>query len=150
MPVGRHVLDLHGEAHASWAPSDALCTVLQVLNHLQDGKKDLLALDRCYLPDDLMRQFGTGVDDLNGKAETPGLRKVFSALLDECDALNAAGAALPGHVRDRRLRLETAVIVQLAHRLAVRLRAGDLVARRVKLTKTDAVFSILASLRYLP
>ncbi|MGH7041821.1 MAG: squalene/phytoene synthase family protein, partial [Acetobacteraceae bacterium] len=35
MPVGRHVLDLHGEDRATWASSDALCTTLQVLNHLQ-------------------------------------------------------------------------------------------------------------------
>ncbi len=36
MPVGRHVLDLHGEDRATYVPSDALCTSLQVLNHLQD------------------------------------------------------------------------------------------------------------------
>ena len=50
MPVGRHVLDLHGEDRATYVPSDALCTSLQVLNHLQDCVKDLAALDRCYLP----------------------------------------------------------------------------------------------------
>ncbi|MBN8909015.1 MAG: squalene/phytoene synthase family protein, partial [Rhodospirillales bacterium] len=41
MPVGRHVLDLHGEDAATHAPSDALCTSLQVLNHLQDCGRDL-------------------------------------------------------------------------------------------------------------
>ena len=41
MPVGRHVLDLHGEDAATHAPSDPLCAALQVLNHLQDGAKDL-------------------------------------------------------------------------------------------------------------
>lgn len=150
MPVGRHVLDLHGENRDSWASSDALCTVLQVLNHLQDCKKDLLALDRCYLPDDMMRDAGTGIDDVFGSSETPALRKVFSLLLDRCDVLNQAGAALPRHVRDRRLRVETAVIVRLARRLAARLRVGDPVARRVKLSKADAVFSVLSALRFLP
>jgi farnesyl-diphosphate farnesyltransferase len=150
MPVGRHVLDLHAESAESWPASDALCTVLQVLNHLQDCKKDLLALDRCYLPDDLMRRHGTGVDDVLGNAETPGLREVFSSLLDRCDALNRQGADLPRHVRDRRLRVETSVITQLAHRLAARLRLGDPVARRVKLSKTDAAFSMIAALRFLP
>ena len=149
MPVGRHVLELHGESQASWPASDALCTVLQVLNHLQDGKKDLLALDRCYLPDDLMLAHATGVDDLLGPAETPGLRRVFDALLDRCDALNAAGVALPRHVRDRRLRIETGVITRLAHRLAARLRRGDPVATRVKLGKTDAAFAVLGALRHL-
>jgi squalene synthase HpnC len=150
IPVGRHVLDLHGEDRASWVPSDALCTVLQVLNHVQDCKKDLLGIDRCYLPDDWMAANGTGIDDVAGLAETPGLRKVFSLLLDECDKLNRAGAHLPRHVRDRRLRVETAIITNLAHRLTTRLRNGDPVARRVKLTKTDAAFSVVAALRYLP
>ena len=50
MPVGRHVLDLHGEDRATYVPSDALCTALQVLNHMQDCAQDLAALDRCYLP----------------------------------------------------------------------------------------------------
>ena len=150
MPVGRHVLDLHGEARESWVPSDALCTVLQVLNHVQDCKKDLLALDRCYLPDDLMVSCGTGIDDIGGTSETPGLRKVFSVLLDHCDRLNGEGADLPRHVRDRRLRVETSIIVNLSRRLAGLLRRGDPLATRVKLRKVDAVFSVVSALRYLP
>lgn len=150
MPVGRHVLDLHGEDRATWGPSDALSATLQVLNHLQDCKKDLLGIDRCYLPDDWMREAGTGLDDVLGAAETPGLRRVFSRVLDECDTLNAAAKHLPQHVEDRRLRVETAIIVRLAYRLTARLRRGDPVARRVKLTKIDAVFSIVSALRYMP
>lgn len=150
MPVGRHVLDLHGEDRATWGPSDALSATLQVLNHLQDCKKDLLGIDRCYLPDDWMREAGTSLDDVLGAAETPGLRRVFSRVLDECDTLNAAAKHLPQHVEDRRLRVETAIIVRLAYRLTARLRRGDPVARRVKLTKIDAVFSIVSALRYMP
>jgi hydroxysqualene synthase len=146
MPVGRHVLDLHGESHDTFAPSDALCTSLQVLNHLQDCARDLAELDRCYLPLDL----GCLVEELRGPAETKALRGVFDALLDRVDALNAEAIELPRRTRSRRLRLETAVIVGLAHRLARRLRRGDPLARRVKLTKSDAAASVLASLRYLP
>ena len=36
MPVGRFVLDLHGEDRSVWAYSDPLCAALQVINHLQD------------------------------------------------------------------------------------------------------------------
>jgi phytoene/squalene synthetase len=151
MPVGRHVLDLHGEDPARvYPPSDALCAALQVLNHLQDCAKDLAALDRCYLPLDLLAANDAAVDDLRGTAETPGLRRVFDALLDRTDALCAASGALPRGTRDRRLRLETAVIVGLARRLAVRLRRGDPIATRVKLTKGDAAGSLLAALRFLP
>ena len=150
VPVGRYVLDLHGEARDTWAASDALCAALQVLNHLQDVRKDLDALDRCYLPLDLLRHHGSGVDDVRGAVASPALRAVFDALLDECDALNHAALDLPRRTRDRRLRLETAVIVGLARRLAARLRRGDPIATRVKLTRADALASVLAALRFAP
>jgi farnesyl-diphosphate farnesyltransferase len=151
MPVGRHVLDLHGEDPAMvYPPSDALCAALQVLNHVQDCVKDLAALDRCYLPQDMLAAGGADLDDLRGPAETPGLRWVFAGLLDRTEALCATARGLPGRTRDRRLRLETAVIVGLAQRLAARLRRGDPVATRVKLAKADAAASVLAALRFLP
>jgi farnesyl-diphosphate farnesyltransferase len=148
MPVGRHVLDLHGEDRATHAPSDALCTALQVLNHLQDCAKDFAALDRCYLPLDALVDCGATVADLRGAAETPGLRRVFERLLSQVDALNATATDLPRRTRSRGLRMETAVIVGLSHRLARRLRHGDPLARRVKLTKADALGAVLASLRF--
>ena len=49
-PVGRFLLRLHGEGQAARAPSDALCTALQLLNHLQDLLPDWRRLDRVYLP----------------------------------------------------------------------------------------------------
>src|SRR5215467_2426550 len=36
MPVGRYVLDVHGEDRATWPANDALCAALQIINHLQD------------------------------------------------------------------------------------------------------------------
>ena len=50
MPVGRFVLDVHGERQIVWPSSDALCSALQVINHLQDCAKDYRALDRVYMP----------------------------------------------------------------------------------------------------
>jgi farnesyl-diphosphate farnesyltransferase len=150
MPVGRHVLALHGEDESSWVPSDALCAVLQILNHLQDASKDLLALDRCYLPGDMLAESGAAVDDLRQASETPALRQVFGRMLERCEASNIVGAGLPGKVRDRRLRLETAIIVGLSQRLARRLRRGDPLATRVKLRPLDVVASVLLSVRHLP
>ncbi len=149
VPVGRYMLDLHGESRETWGPSDALCTVLQVLNHLQDGAKDFFQLDRCYLPDDLMAHYGAGVFDLHKHAMSPAMHRLHADLLDRCDALNRIAADLPRRVKDRRMRLECAVIVNLAHRLAARLRREDPLAGRVKLRKPDAILSILAALRYL-
>src|SRR6202021_3281350 len=39
MPVGRFMLDVHGESTSTWAASDALCAGLQINNHLQDCGK---------------------------------------------------------------------------------------------------------------
>lgn len=150
MPVGRHVLDLHGESTRTYPPSDALCSALQVLNHLQDCARDLAALDRCYVPQDLLARHGATTEDLRGGAQTPGLRHVFDAVLDRVDALNVTAEALPAATQSRRLRLETAVIVGLSRRLARRLRRGDPIAARVRLRKTDAAFSIVSALRFLP
>lgn len=150
MPVGRHVLDLHGESRDTWPASDALCAALQVENHLQDCARDLAALDRCYLPGDLLAAHAARVEDLHGGALTPGLRRVLDALLDRCDDLNRTAGDLPRRTRDRRLRLETGVIVGLSRRLARRLRRGDPLAARVRLRKSDALAAILGALRFLP
>jgi hydroxysqualene synthase len=150
MPVGRHVLELHGESRETFTPSDALCSALQVLNHLQDCVRDLSELDRCYLPLDLMAEHGASLEDLARPAATPGLRRVIDELLAQCEALNDTAVNLPRRTHDRRLRLETSVIVGLSRRLAARLRRGDPVAGRIKLSKGDAVGSLLAALRFLP
>lgn len=148
-PVGRHVLDLHGEQHTAHAPSDALCSALQILNHLQDCAADLKTLDRCYLPEDLLAEFGSSTADLRKRTMTPALRKVFDSLLHRVDRMTTFASDLPPRTRDRRLRLETAVIVGLAKRLAGRLAWQDPLARPVKLSKRDFATSMLVALRYL-
>lgn len=149
MPVGRHVLDLHGEDPATHAPSDPLCAALQVLNHLQDGTKDLIALDRCYLPADLLAGAGADVPDLLAPVGSPGLRRVWDTLLDRVDDLHATAGALPRTVRSRRLRLEVGVILGLSRRLAARLRRQDPVATRVKLRPADVAGAVLGAVKFV-
>ena len=149
MPVGRHVLDLHGEAPDTYPPSDALCAALQVLNHLQDCAGDLETLDRCYLPQDMLAAAGVDLAAVRADTASTGFRRVLNQLLDATDGLNRDGARLPARVRDRRLRVETAVIAKLAGRLARRLRREDPLAGRVKLRRGDAVASVLQALPWL-
>ncbi len=150
MPVGRLLLGLHGESDATHPPSDALCVSLQVLNHLQDCKDDLATLDRCYLPLDVLESEGARVEELHVHRTFPPMRRVFDHLLDKVDELNEQARLLPGLVRDRRMRLEAAIVVGLALRLAKRLRHGDPIAGRVKLTKSDVLQAGFTALRYLP
>ena len=143
VPVGRYVLDLHGEKHDCYASSDALCISLQILNHIQDSARDLAELDRCYIPLALLRHFSCSIEELRRPAETQGLRRVFNTLLDRINRLNQAASELPEITGNLRLRLETAVILGLAMRLTDRLMRNDPLANRVKLTKGDAVVSAL-------
>jgi farnesyl-diphosphate farnesyltransferase len=145
-PVGRYVLDLHGEAQTTWPASDALCAALQINNHLQDAAVDLRRLDRCYLPQDFMAAAGANVDDLARPAMSPGLRQVYDRILAETTKLNAAGAKLPGQVAARRLRVETGIIATLAKNLTAKLQQNDPLAGRVKLQKRDFITALLTNL----
>lgn len=137
VPVGRYVIDLHGESPRCYGPSDALCIALQVLNHIQDCAKDLEELDRCYIPRTLMKHFGVTENDLKRDQETPGLRRAFITMLDRVDRLNLAAEELPDMVRSNRLRGETMFICRLSTRLGTRLANNDPIAKRVGLKKID-------------
>jgi squalene synthase HpnC len=134
-PVGRYLLDLHGEARAAWPPSDALCTALQVLNHLQDCAADYRRLDRVYLPEAWLAEAGTDVAALSAPAAAPALRRVLDRTLDHVEDLLPDALALPGRLQDRRLAMEAGAIAELARVLAGRLRRQDPLARRVELSK---------------
>jgi farnesyl-diphosphate farnesyltransferase len=146
-PVGRYMLALHGEAETTWPASDALCAALQILNHMQDCAGDLRTMDRCYIPQDFLAEAEATTDDIARPETTPGLRAVFDRMLALTRTLNQTATALPGGVRNRRFRVETAVICHLSARLLARLAAGDPLATPVKLSKTDF---LLCTLKALP
>jgi squalene synthase HpnC len=136
-PVGRQLLDLHGESREAWSASDALCSALQVLNHLQDCAEDYRLLDRVYLPTCELAAQGTGVEALAAPASCPELRRVFDRMLDRTHALVETARVLPRQIVSSGLRWESGVIVELAMRLLRRLRRGDPLAARVKLKPAD-------------
>jgi squalene synthase HpnC len=148
-PVGRFMLDLHGEATSAHAPGDALCAALQVLNHLQDCGDDRRALNRVYLPADWMAEVGVSVAALDAPAAAPGLRRVLDRCLDGCDRLLEQAVPLAGLIRSRRLAAEVAVIHCLARRLAAALRRRDPLAQRVRPSKPDMAVAAGAGLSRL-
>lgn len=134
-PVGRYLLELHGEDKSGFVQSDALCNALQVINHLQDCAKDHAALDRVYLPGDWMAAEGADVAMLAGPSSPRPLRAVIDRCIDATRRLMVEADRLPGVLRDRRLAMESAVIVNVAWKLLDELSARDPVQERVELTK---------------
>ena len=145
-PVGRYLMDLHGEDRALWEPSDALCTVLQILNHLQDLQPDIENMDRVYLPLDMLSQEQETVDALHSDQMSDGLRHVVDICLDRCDALIEVADRRPARLRSRRMNAEMRVITALAKRLSARLRRRDPLVGRVKLSKPDFAKASFAGL----
>ncbi len=145
-PVGRFLLDLHGEDRAAWPASDALCTSLQILNHLQDAKQDWADLRRLYVPRDWLVQAGLAERDLLGQYLTPPLRGVFDRVLDRVDELNLQARPLVRAIADRRLRMEAAGIHAIALHLAKRLRRLDPLAARVAPTQLGKAVALLRAL----
>ncbi|WP_432421916.1 squalene synthase HpnC [Rhodoplanes serenus] len=135
MPVGRYVLDVHGESQATWPANDRLCAALQIINHLQDCGKDFRNLDRVYLPLDMLAVHGAAVEDLGAAQASPGLRACLAELVTRTDALLGESRGFSASIRDRRLALEVAVIQTLAERLTGLLRTRDPLAERVHLGK---------------
>jgi farnesyl-diphosphate farnesyltransferase len=142
-PVGRQLLDLHGESQDTWPPGDALCNALQVLNHLQDCAEDHRNLDRVYLPRQDLEACGATIPELQAGQLSPGMRCAIDRLLDGTDRLIAEARNLPPRVKSPGLRRECAVIVNLAERLSGHLRRGDPLASRVKLKPVDFVAALL-------
>jgi squalene synthase HpnC len=130
-PVGRFVLDLHGESDALWPLNDALCAALQVINHLQDCAKDYRSLDRVYVPLDRLAAEGLDVDCLSAEKASPALRRVIVGLARQTGALLGRSRPFAERIADRRLALEVGVIQALAESLVSRLERRDPLSERV-------------------
>ncbi len=133
MPVGRFVLDVHGEPHSTWGANDALCAALQVINHLQDCGEDYRNLDRVYVPLDLLARYGARVEDLGAPAASPQMRACLTDICARISVLLKTSAPFSAQIADRGLSLEVAVIQRLAEKLTRMLHEHDPLSERVHL-----------------
>jgi len=124
-PVGRFVLDVHGEDRALWPMNDALCSALQVINHLQDCGKDKREIDRVYIPLDQLFAAGVGADALDAPRASPALRGVIVDLTRRTQALLDISRPFARKIKDGRLALEVGVIQALAEDLCKLLLTRD-------------------------
>jgi squalene synthase HpnC len=137
MPVGRFMLDVHGESTSTWAASDALCAGLQINNHLQDCGKDYHNLNRVYLPRDALQAAGASLEALGaGRAPAP-LLQCLHALAARTELLLNESKSLAAEVKDFRLGLEISVIQAVADRIVRLLKVRDPLSERVHLNPVE-------------
>jgi hydroxysqualene synthase len=144
MPVGRFVLDVHGEPDSIWPANDALCAALQINNHIQDCHADYTALDRVYLPLDALQDTGARVEELGAPRSSPALLRCLRSLAHRTDSLLQESSGFAAMIGDFRLSLEVAVITALARRILGLIKTRDPLSENVHLTKIGAMGGVLA------
>jgi squalene synthase HpnC len=137
MPVGRFVLDVHGESTSTWPANDALCAALQINNHLQDCGKDYKNLDRVYLPLDALEAAGASVEALALDKAPAALLQCLHALAARTEALLVESKPFSAEIRDFRLGLEVSVIQTFAEKIVRMLKARDPLSERVHLSPLE-------------
>nr|WSZ13208.1 squalene synthase HpnC [Streptomyces canus] len=100
-PVGRLVLAVTGSSTPERIRlSDAICTALQIVEHLQDVAEDL-GRDRIYLPAEDMKRFHVQEADLAAKTASASVRALVAYEAQRARELLNEGAPLVGSVHGR-------------------------------------------------
>jgi hydroxysqualene synthase len=146
MPVGRFMLDVHGESTSTWVASDALCAGLQINNHLQDCGKDYRNLNRVYLPRDALAAAGASVEQLGGDRAPGQLLQCLHSLAARTESLLEESKSLSAEVRDFRLGLEISVIQAFADKIVRLLKGRDPLSERVHLGLIEVLAFSLSGL----
>jgi squalene synthase HpnC len=145
MPVGRFVLDVHGESRATWAANDALCAALQINNHLQDCGKDFRDLNRVYIPLDAFAASGAAPEQLGAAQSSPQLLRCIHDLGARNEKLLRQSDVFSGQIENTRLAHEVAVIHTYARHIVAMLQVRDPLREKVHLSKPQFAFYGLTS-----
>jgi hydroxysqualene synthase len=146
MPVGRFVLDVHGENRSTWTANDALCAALQINNHLQDCGKDFRELNRVYIPLDAFAAAGAAPGQLGEARAAPELLRCIHDLAARTQRLLGEGEVFSSQIENTRLALEVSVIHTYARHIVTLLQRRDPLCERVHLSKAQFAFYGLSSI----
>ena len=148
-PVGRFVIDLHYLSNNSklidkekvYDGSDNLCNSLQILNHIQDCKKDFIELDRVYIPEDYFSEYGFSSNRILENEYRKSLFMVLNKCLEQVKKmLDHSRENIKLINNNERLKKETFVIFNIAKKLMHLLFENDPVKKNVKLSHIDLIF----------
>lgn len=150
-PVGRLVLALTGTATPERIRrSDAVCTALQIAEHLQDVAEDL-GRDRIYLPAQDMRRFHVTENDLRAPSAGASVRSLVAFETERARELLNEGTPLVGSVHGRlRLLLAGFVGGGRAALRAVSAAGFDVLPGPPKPTRSLLLREVAAVLRTAP
>lgn len=147
-PVGRLVLSITGTSTPERIRhSDAVCTALQIVEHIQDVAEDL-GRDRVYLPAEDMKRYAVEEADLAAPHANERVRELVAFEAERARDLLYEGTPLVGSVRGRlRLLLAGFVGGGRAALKAVEVARYDVLAGPPKATKPSLLREVGSTLR---
>ncbi|MCQ2741398.1 MAG: squalene/phytoene synthase family protein, partial [Alphaproteobacteria bacterium] len=120
-PSGRFLMALYDENPTTYLPMENLCTILKILDEIQQMKtgKDV---SECFcLPQDLLQEFHVKKQDFKALNRTPKTQAVFTELAARLDAMREDSLILPSIIKNFRLRLRVFVMLSLTNFMIKRL-----------------------------
>ncbi|WP_018335240.1 squalene synthase HpnC [Actinomycetospora chiangmaiensis] len=145
VPIGRLVLAVFAvpTTPSVLRASDAVCTALQLLEHLADVGEDRRR-GRIYLPADAMTAAGVTPADLDAPVAADPLRRLVLARTAEAQELLTAGDPLVAHLHGP-ARLAVAGYAAGGHAAADALRrtGGDVLGRTARTRRRDVARHLL-------
>tara|TARA_B100001559_G_C16450086_1_gene598820 strand:+ start:280 stop:1107 length:828 start_codon:yes stop_codon:yes gene_type:complete len=150
-PVGRFVIDLiYHKTNLSeknfkdiYFASDCLCTSLQIINHLQDCKKDFLELKRVYIPKSFFIKHSLKKEILNLEESNMNFFNLVHEIVEKIEIMLDKSNKGLKMIEPWSLRKETLIILNIAKRLCYLLKINDVLRKNVKLSRIDLIFCFI-------
>jgi squalene synthase HpnC len=136
-PVGRLVLHLFGyrDEHRQLL-SDQICSALQLTNFWQDVRRDILDLDRIYLPRQDMDRFGVSEEQIREGRFDEHYRELIEFEVNRTEQMFARGDALAPLI-DRKYRKQISLFGRGGRAIlgAIRAQGYDTLSSRPSLSR---------------
>ena len=150
-PVGRYVIDVSykienqdiNNINKIYSASDNLCSALQILNHMQDCKKDYLEMNRVYIPRELFKKYSSSISDLKLNKSSNNFKNLKIEIIDKVEEMLKHSKYGLKLIEISRLRKETLIIFYIAKKLCYLLKKNDPLKKKVKLSRIDLIFCFL-------
>ena len=150
-PVGRFVIDAVNERkniEKIYEASDNLCTALQIINHIQDCKKDFKELNRVYIPESFFKKYSLDKKILRKSKSEENFERLKIEIIDNVlTSLRKTKLGLR-KIQSWRLRKETLIILNIAKRLCNLLKINDPLEKQIKLSRIDFIFCFFKGIMY--
>ncbi len=150
-PVGRFVIDAVNEKkniEKIYEASDSLCTALQIINHIQDCKKDFKELNRVYIPESFFKKYSLDKKILRKSKSIENFERLKIEIVDNVlVSLRKTKLGLR-EIQSWRLRKETLIILNIAKRLCNLLKINDPLEKQIKLSRIDFIFCFFKGIMY--